>query len=39
MKFSFRRTIDRRVMNQWLEVVQTAFRLEFSEEQDAIIVG
>jgi hypothetical protein len=39
MKFSFRRTIDRRVMNQWLEVVQIAFRLEFSEEQDAIIVG
>jgi hypothetical protein len=37
LKFSFRRTIDMRVMNQWLKVVQIASSLEFSDEQDAII--
>jgi hypothetical protein len=32
LKFSFRRTVDVRVMNQWLEVVQIASCLEFSDE-------
>jgi hypothetical protein len=30
-------TIDMRVMNQWLEVVQIASSLEFSDEQHANI--
>jgi hypothetical protein len=37
LKFTLRRTVDMRVWNQWLEVVQIASNLEIREEEDAII--
>jgi hypothetical protein len=37
LKYSFRRTVNTNVMNQWLEVVQIAESLNFSNTKDAII--
>jgi hypothetical protein len=37
LKFTFRRTVDRNLMNQWDEVVQIANSIQFSEEEDALI--
>jgi hypothetical protein len=37
LKFSFRRTIDNRIMTQWMEVVQIASSIEFLEEDDVMI--
>jgi hypothetical protein len=37
MKFTFRRTADRRVMNQWLELLQIAGSIRFNDEPDALI--
>jgi hypothetical protein len=37
LKFTFRRIVDNRIMNQWLEVVQIAYSLDFIEEEDVII--
>jgi hypothetical protein len=37
LKFTFRRTIDRRVMDLWLELVQIVKSIRFSDEPDALI--
>jgi hypothetical protein len=37
LKFSFRRIVGERVMNQWHEVVQIANTIKFSDEPDAVI--
>jgi hypothetical protein len=37
LKFTFRRTVDSRVMQQWYEVLQIASSISFKEEEDAII--
>jgi hypothetical protein len=37
LKFSFGRTIDNKVMAQWLEVVQIASSIEFPNEDDTMI--
>jgi hypothetical protein len=37
MKFTFRRTVNRRVMNQWLELLQIAGSVSFSKESDTLI--
>jgi hypothetical protein len=37
LKFTFRRIVDGRNMALWLEVVQIASGLQFTEEEDAII--
>jgi hypothetical protein len=37
LRFSFRRTVDNRLMSQWLEVVQIASSLQYSEEEDTMI--
>jgi hypothetical protein len=37
LRFSFRRTIDRRLLEQWQKIVQIAESVQFSEEDDAIV--
>jgi hypothetical protein len=37
LKFIFRRIVDGRTMALWLEVVQIASGLQFTEEEDVII--
>jgi hypothetical protein len=37
MRFTFRRTVGRRVMNLWLELVQIAETIRFNDELDALI--
>jgi hypothetical protein len=37
LKFSFRRIVGERVMNQWHEVVQIASNIQFYEEPDTVI--
>lgn len=37
LKCSFRRTVDQRLMNLWLEVVQLASTITFTEEEDSLI--
>jgi hypothetical protein len=37
LKFTFRRTMDREIMEQWLEVIQIASCLQFTEEKDALV--
>jgi hypothetical protein len=34
LKFTFRRTADRNIMNQWREVVQIASSIQFGEDED-----
>jgi hypothetical protein len=35
LKFTFRKTVDRNLMNIWEEVVQIENSIQFSEEDDA----
>jgi hypothetical protein len=35
--FNFRRTVDSRLFDQWMELCQIASSLQFSEEDDSII--
>jgi hypothetical protein len=37
LKFTFRIIVNSEIMNQWLEVIQVASFLEYSEEEDAMI--
>jgi hypothetical protein len=37
LRFTFRRTIDSRGMQQWYEIVQIAESIQFSAEQDTIM--
>jgi hypothetical protein len=37
LKFTFRRTVNVRVMNLWHELVQIASSISFNEEEDAIV--
>jgi hypothetical protein len=37
LKFTFRRTVDNRLMNQWHELVQIASNVQFNDEDDSII--
>jgi hypothetical protein len=37
LKFTFRRTVDHRLMDQWYEVVQISSSINFKEEEDVII--
>jgi hypothetical protein len=37
LKFSFRRTVDSRLMSQRQEIVQVASSVQFQDEDDAII--
>jgi hypothetical protein len=37
LKFTFRRTIDRRVMDLWLELALIAESIRFSDEPDSLI--
>jgi hypothetical protein len=37
LRFSLRRTIDRRFLERWQEIVQIAKSMQFSEEEDAIV--
>jgi hypothetical protein len=37
LKFTFRRIVDRNLINQWEEVVQIATNIQFSEEDDALV--
>jgi len=37
LKCTFRRCVDERLMNLWLEVVQLASAISFSDEEDSLI--
>jgi hypothetical protein len=37
LKFTFRRTVNRELMDQWEEVAQIAMSIQFREEEDALI--
>jgi hypothetical protein len=37
LKFTFRRTVDRRTIEQWHELAQIASGIQFSDDKDAII--
>jgi hypothetical protein len=37
LKFIFRRTVNTELMNQWLEIVQVASCLHYSEDDDAMV--
>jgi hypothetical protein len=37
LRFTFKRTVDRRVMDLWLELVQITESIRFSDEPDALI--
>jgi hypothetical protein len=37
LKFTFRRTVRRKVMDQWYELIQIASGIQFSDEEDAVI--
>jgi hypothetical protein len=37
LKCTFRRGVDQRLMNKWLEIVQLASTICFSEEEDSLI--
>jgi hypothetical protein len=37
LKFIFRRTVNSDTMNQWLEILQIASGLQFSDDEDAIV--
>jgi hypothetical protein len=37
LKFTFRRSVDTRLMNQWYELKQIVSSVQFVEEEDSII--
>jgi hypothetical protein len=37
LKFTLRRTVDRRTLEQWHELIQIASNIQFSNDMDAII--
>jgi hypothetical protein len=37
LRCTFRRTVDNRLMQQWIEIMQIANSIQFGEENDAII--
>jgi hypothetical protein len=37
LKFIFRRIVNSDTMNQWLEILQIASGLQFSDDEDAIV--
>jgi hypothetical protein len=37
LKFTFRRTVGRRVMDQWLELLQVVSSVRFNDETDTLI--
>jgi hypothetical protein len=37
LNFTFRRTVDRELMDQWFELVQIAGSIHLSNDEDAII--
>jgi hypothetical protein len=37
LKFTFRRTVDRRTLEQWHELTQIASVIQFSDDKDAMI--
>jgi hypothetical protein len=37
LKFTFRRIVNRDLMNQWEELIQIASSIEFTREEDTII--
>jgi hypothetical protein len=37
LKFTFRRTVNSQTMSKWLEILQIAESLQFSDEKDVVI--
>jgi hypothetical protein len=37
LRFTFRRAIDRRLMEQWPELLKIARSIRFTDEKDAIV--
>lgn len=37
LKYTFRRGVDQRLMNMWLEIIQLASTIIFTDEEDSLI--